>query len=119
MTPAELAERAANLALEKKARDILILDLHELTSATDRFVVATADSETQVKAVADHIVEQLRVEGQKAWHVEGLESRSWILLDYVDVVIHVFHARTRDHYGLETLWGDAPATRVEDDAHIH
>jgi ribosome-associated protein len=119
LTPAELAERAAHLALEKKARDILILDLHELTSATDRFVVATADSETQVKAVADHILEKLREEGQKAWHVEGLESRRWVLLDFVDVVVHVFHGQTRDHYALETLWGDAPATRVDDDARIH
>jgi ribosome-associated protein len=119
LTPAELAERAARLALEKKARDILILDLHGLTSATDRFVVASADSQTQVKAVADHILAKLGEEGEKAWHVEGLEGRSWVLLDYVHVVIHVFHGETRDYYGLETLWGDAPATRVDDDARIH
>ncbi|MCA9752385.1 MAG: ribosome silencing factor [Gemmatimonadetes bacterium] len=119
MTPAELAERAARLALEKKARDILILDLTGLTSAADHFVLATADSETQVKAVCDHIVEKLREEGQKAWHVEGLEGRRWVLVDFVDVVVHVFHAETRGYYSLETLWGDAPATRIDDDAHIH
>jgi ribosome-associated protein len=115
LTPADLAERIAQVALEKKARDILILDLHELTSATDRFVVMTADSDTQVKAVADHIVEKLKADGMRAWHVEGLEGRRWVLLDYVDVVVHVFYSETRNFYSLETLWGDAPAIRVQDD----
>ena len=114
LTSAQLAERVAQLALEKKARDILILDVHALTSATDRFVVMTADSDTQVKAVADHVVEALKDEGTRAWHVEGLEGRRWVLLDYVDVVVHVFLGETRNFYSLETLWGDAPATRVED-----
>ncbi|MGH2569833.1 MAG: ribosome silencing factor [bacterium] len=116
MTPKELALRAAHLALEKKARDILVLDLAKLTSAADHFVLLTADSETQVRAVAEHIVETLARDGAKAWHVEGLESRKWVLLDYVDVVVHVFYSRTRSFYSLETLWGDAPATRVDDDA---
>ncbi|MBZ0270242.1 ribosome silencing factor [bacterium] len=116
MTSTEIADRAAHLALEKKARDILILDLHDLTSASDRFVVCSADSETQVKAVADHVLAGLAKHGVKAWHVEGLESRRWVLLDYVDVVVHVFYSETRDFYALETLWGDAPATRVDDDA---
>lgn len=114
LTSAQIAERAAHLALEKKARDILILDLHELTSATDCFVVCSADSETQVKAVADHVLEGLAKNGVKVWHVEGLEGRRWVLLDYVDVVVHVFYSNTRDFYSLETLWGDAPATRVDD-----
>lgn len=115
MTPAQLAERIAHLALEKKARDILILDVHALTSATDRFVVMTADSDTQVKAIADHVMEKLKEEGVRSWHVEGLTGRTWVLLDYVDVVVHVFHGETRRFYSLETLWGDAPVTRVEDD----
>lgn len=111
-----LAERAAALALEKKAHDILILDLRKLTSATDRFVLCTGDSETQVKAIADHVAGKLAEEGAEAWHVEGQEGRRWVLLDYVDVVIHVFYSETRDFYSLETLWGDAPAVRVDDDA---
>lgn len=114
LTPAQIADRAAQLALEKKARDILILDLTDLTSAADRFVVCTAESETQVKAVADHVLDGLTKDGVKAWHVEGLEGRRWVLLDYVDVVVHVFYSDTRDFYALETLWGDAPATRVDD-----
>ena len=116
MKPDQLALRAAHLALEKKAHDVLILDLSDLTSAADHFVLLSADSETQVKAVAEHIVETLGKEGMKAWHVEGLESRKWVLIDYVDVVVHVFYGDTRGFYSLETLWGDAPATRVDDDA---
>lgn len=116
MESTQLAERVASLALEKKAHDIVLLDLRKLTSAADRFVVCTADSETQVKAVADHVLEELGKEGQKAWHVEGEQGRRWILLDYVDVVVHVFHGETRAFYSLETLWGDAPATRIDDDA---
>jgi ribosome-associated protein len=112
----KLATRAARLALEKKAHDILILDLRKLTSAADHFVVCTADSETQVKAIADHVSAKLSDAGSKAWHVEGLEGRRWILLDYVDVVVHVFYSQTREFYSLETLWGDAPATRIDDDA---
>jgi ribosome-associated protein len=112
----QLAEAAAHLALEKKATDILILDLRELTSAADRFVICSGDSETQVKAIADHVSEKLREKGSKVWHVEGLEGRRWVLLDFVDVVVHVFYSETRAYYGLENLWGDAPAKRVDDDA---
>ena len=116
MTSQQLADRAARLALEKKARDICILDLRELTSAVDWFVICTADSASQVRAVAEHVRETLIEEGSRAWHVEGLESRRWVLLDYVDVVVHVFYSATREHYALETLWGDAPLVRVDDDA---
>jgi len=115
LDPACLAERAASLALEKKARDILILDLARLTSAAERFVLCTADSETQVKAIADHVVEKLAEDGSRVWHTEGEQGRRWILLDFVDVVVHVFHSETREFYSLETLWGDAPAVRFDDD----
>ena len=116
MESTQLAERAARLALEKKAHDILILDLRKLTSAADCFVVCTADSDTQVKAIADHVSETLGAEGMKPWHIEGLEGRKWVLLDYVDVVVHVFYSETRDFYSLEALWGDAPSVRIDDDA---
>jgi ribosome-associated protein len=112
----QLAERAAYLALEKKAHDIVILDLRKLTSATDRFVVCSGDSENQVKAIADHVAEQLGREGLKPWHLEGLAGRRWVLIDFVDVVVHVFYSDTRAYYGLENLWGDAPAVRIDDDA---
>ena len=114
MKSAQLAERVAHLALEKKAHDILILDLRKLTTAADHFVICSADSETQVKAVADHVSKTLSEEGVKAWHVEGQQGRRWVLLDYVDVVVHVFYTETREFYALENLWGDAPVTRADD-----
>ena len=116
MESQQLAERAARIALEKKAHDICILDLRKLTSAVDWFVICSADSEIQVRAIADHLDATLGKEGQKAWHVEGQEGRRWVLLDYVDVVVHVFYSATREHYALESLWGDAPVVRVDDDA---
>ena len=116
MEAPQLAERAGYLALEKKARDVVIMDLSKLTGAADRFVLCTGDSETQVKAICDHIMEKLREEGAKPWHVEGQEGRRWMLLDFVDVVVHVFYSETRSFYSLETLWGDAPVTRLDDGA---
>lgn len=109
-----LAERAAQLALAKKAQDVLILDLRKLTSAVDWFVICSGDSETQVRAIAEHIRERLAQEESPVWHVEGEEGSKWILLDYVDVVVHVFYSATRELYALESLWGDAPVARVND-----
>ncbi len=109
-----LAERVAQLALAKKAQDVLILDLRKLTSAVDWFVICSGDSETQVRAIADHIREKLSQDGSPVWHVEGEEGSKWILLDYVDVVVHVFYSATRQLYALESLWGDAPVARVSD-----
>jgi ribosome-associated protein len=116
LTPQQLAERAASLALDKKAHDVVLLDLRKLTTAVDWFVILSADSETQVLAIADHIVESLGREGVRAWHVEGQESRRWVLVDFVDVVVHVFHERTREFYSLESLWGDARMTRFAEGA---
>lgn len=108
-----LARRIASLALEKKATDLLILDLRKLTSVCDYFVVASADSEPQIKAVVSHIRDQLAQEGQRPWHTEGMENKHWIVLDYVDVVVHVFREDTRKTYSLERLWADAPQLKVE------
>ena len=111
-----LARRAAAACLEKKATDAVLLDLRELEAVSDFFIVVSAASEVQVKAVADHVAERLREEkGAKPWHVEGLEGRRWVLLDYVDVVVHVFHEKTREYYLLERLWGDAKRIEIADD----
>jgi ribosome-associated protein len=107
----DAVRRAGELALERKAQDVVVLDLAGISSATDHFVIATGTSDIQVKAIADHILDELRGEGQKPNHVEGLETGRWVLMDYVDFVVHVFHPQARDFYQLETLWGDAP--RVE------
>jgi ribosome-associated protein len=102
-----LLRRAARAALAKKASDLVALDLRELGAVCDYFLLCSAASEIQVKAVAENVEEALRGEGLRPWHVEGLEGRHWVLLDYVEVVVHVFHARTREYYLLDRLWGDA------------
>jgi ribosome-associated protein len=109
-----LARTAARLTLNKRAEDVMILDLRELDGVCDFFVLATGSSEVQVRAIADGVEEGLRSDGLKPWHVEGYEARRWILLDYVDVVVHVFHAKAREYYLLDKLWGDARREIVAD-----
>ncbi len=106
--------KIARFALSRKAQDVTVMDLRKLTDMTDFFVVCSADSDVQVKAVADAIAEGTDKIGVSSWHSEGLTHRQWVLLDYVDVVVHVFHKEVRRFYGLEKLWGDAKIEVVED-----
>lgn len=108
----EIAEMAGAFALTKKAEDVLLLDLRKLSAAADYFVLVSATSDVQVKAVSDAVVEGLEKSGVPIWHVEGYANRRWVLIDLVDVVIHVFHHEARTFYGLDRLWGDAPAKRL-------
>ena len=103
----EILKSAAAVAVSKKARQPLALDLRELHGVCDYFLIVSAQSEVQVKAVAEAVEEHLRERGARPWHVEGLEGRRWVLLDYVEVVVHVFHEKTREYYMLDRLWGDA------------
>jgi ribosome-associated protein len=112
MTSHELARRIADLALDKKAYDIRILDLRKLSSVCDYFVVCSVDADVQAKAVVDHVAGELQEAGERYWHREGYTSLRWVLLDYVNVVVHVFVREVRDFYGLEDLWGDAPTEEV-------
>ena len=111
-----LALKLAELALTKKADDIKILDLRKITTIADFFVICTAHSEPQVKAVADAILEGAKKDGETVWHKEGTNMKSWVLLDFIDVVVHVFLKDTRSFYSLEKLWGDAEITEVTDEA---
>ena len=104
----EEVRRAAGLALERRAHGVMILDLRGISTATDYFVLASGTSDVQVKAIADHVVGDLKKQGVRPQHLEGLRGGRWVLLDYVDFVVHVFHPQARDFYQLETLWGDAP-----------
>lgn len=106
--PAEVA-RAADLALERKAVDPVLLDLHGVSGATDYFLVVSGNSDVHVRSIAEHIMEELGREGSKPDHVEGLRGGRWVLIDYIDFVVHVFHPSARSFYQLETLWGDAPS----------
>lgn len=96
------------MALERKAREIIVLDLRGISSATDWFVVASGTSDVHVKAIAEGVLDGLREHGESANHVEGLTGGRWVLLDYIDLVVHVFHPQARVFYQLENLWGDAP-----------
>lgn len=100
------------LILSKKGRDITILDLRGITDVADYFVLCSADSDTQVKAISDALVEGMKVQGHRPWHIEGYESLRWVLVDFVDVVVHVFQQEPRAFYGLERLWGDAPKIAI-------
>lgn len=118
MTVAELppsVRRAAELARELKARDVVGLDLRGISSATDFFLLASGRSDVQVRAIAEHVVEELKKEGTRPEHVEGLQGGRWVLVDYIDFVVHVFHPQARSFYQLESLWGDAPRWAAEEE----
>ena len=114
MESSQLANKIAELIFNKKGYDVKIIDLRKLTTITDYFVICTGDSDTQVKAIADEVDKQLRDEGIKSWHTEGYQALNWVLIDFVDVVVHVFKKETREFYNLEKLWGDAPSVDVVD-----
>jgi ribosome-associated protein len=100
---------------EKKAENITVVDLRGIDNAVcDYFVISNANSNTQVKAIADSVQhETLETLDDKAWSKEGLETSEWILMDYVNVVAHIFQTPVRDFYALEELWGDAKVTKIE------
>jgi ribosome-associated protein len=102
-----LLRLAAEAAASKKAVVMVGLDLSGLDGVADYFLICSGTSEPQVKAIAEAVEDQLRAAGAKPWHIEGREFRRWVLLDFVDVVVHVFHEKTREYYLLERLWGDA------------
>lgn len=104
----ELAHMAADAAGSKKADDVRILDLRSITSIADFFVICSGASTTQVDAIADGIEQALKKGGRHPSHVEGKAESTWILMDYGDVVVHIFEEQTRAFYALERLWNDAP-----------
>jgi ribosome-associated protein len=111
LAPAELGDeltRAVDLARDRKARDMMVLDLRGISSATDFFFILTGTSDIHVRGIAEHIMEELKKENVRPDHVEGLRGGRWVLIDYIDFVVHVFHPAAREFYQLERLWGDAP-----------
>ena len=112
----DLARLAARAASGKQGEDVLVLDVRELIGITDYFVIASGTSDRQVKTIAEEVERTLREEGSRPVRVEGEAASRWILLDFADFVVHVFHDRERDHYRLERLWIDAPRIGWEDGA---
>ena len=104
----EKAQLIVNAALERKAERPVALDMREVSSIADTFVLLTGRSDRQVRAVADGILERLRALGERPLGVEGMDEGRWVLLDLGDVIVHVFEPEVREHYDLERLWSDAP-----------
>lgn len=110
----ELCQAICKAASDKKARDIVTMDMRGLMSSTDNFVICSANTATQVRAIADNIEEELEKQEVFCDHKEGYREGEWVLLDYGDVVVHVFRQDSREYYALERLWGDAKLTVYED-----
>ncbi len=115
MTASKLANKITELALEKKGRQIVKIDIKDITDYADYFIVITGDSGLQIKAIVDHIEDELAKEGIKAYSKEGYEYQRWVLLDYVDVVVHVFNQQAREFYGIERLYADAKMEFITDE----
>lgn len=111
----ELAHKAGQIALSKNGFEIKILKLDDISSVCDYFVIASGDVDVHVKAIGHEILDQLTELGVKPYHKEGLEDGNWVLLDYIDVVVHIFRAPVRSFYALEKLWGDAPSEELNDE----
>ncbi|HIA73533.1 MAG TPA: ribosome silencing factor [Gemmatimonadetes bacterium] len=105
--PSEVT-RTLDLVLELKAHALVVIDLRGISTATDFFVLASGNSDVQVRAIAEHVVDELKLQGARPGHVEGMQGGRWVLLDYINFVVHVFHPEARTFYQLEDLWGDAP-----------
>ncbi|MDP6034259.1 MAG: ribosome silencing factor [Candidatus Marinimicrobia bacterium] len=112
ITSGDLASQIAQIALNMKGDQILSIDVKKLTSITDYFIICSAETDIQVKAIADSV---RRNTDHKPIRVEGYEQLNWILLDYIDVIVHIFRTTERNYYQIEKLWADAPTTEYSDD----
>ena len=109
------AQRISELMLDKKAVDIIMIDVRKITTLTDFFVVCTSESEPQTRAITDHINQKMKEEGVKSWHIEGYEHLDWVLIDFVHIVVHIFSKEAREFYEFERLWADGKITHVKDE----
>ncbi len=116
MTTQALTEKITQLALDKKATDITVMDLIGISDVADYFIILSGESDVHVKTLANHIERELKGEKIRAAHREGFNRLNWVLLDYIDVVVHIFRPETREYFALEKLWADAKITKVTDDA---
>lgn len=109
-----LIDIAGQTLADNKAEDVVVLDLRELTTLADYFVICNGLSDVHVKSLSRDVISAVKEQsGQKPWRKEGIEARRWVVLDYVNIVVHIFKRDAREHYGLEKMWSDAKLTRVE------
>ena len=109
------AQRISELMLEKKALDIKIIDVRNITTLTDFFVICTSESEPQSRAITDHVNVTMKTEGHAPWHTEGYQYLDWVLVDFVNIVVHIFSKTAREYYEFERLWADGTITEVQDE----
>jgi ribosome-associated protein len=107
---------AARAASDKKAHDIMVLDMRDVLVITDYFIICSGNTDRQVKSIQEAVEEHLAAMGVKPVRREGIQHRRWVLLDYIDVVVHVFRQEEREYYEIERLWKDAPAVEWEEDS---
>jgi ribosome-associated protein len=105
------AKKVARFALDKKAFHVDLMDLRKITPVTDFFIICSGSTDVHVKAIADSVIENCKKDGISVYHVEGYESKRWVLIDLVEIVVHVFQPEVRGYYQLERLWGDAPTDK--------
>jgi ribosome-associated protein len=113
--PKTLARRCAELMLSKKAKDVVMLDIRGLTDISDFFVICSAESDTQLRAVADAVSDGMAKVGIKPWRSEGWQGGQWIIIDFVEVVCHILYKDAREFYKIERLWSDAKVEKLSDD----
>jgi ribosome-associated protein len=114
-----LAAHAVSAMADKKAKDITVIDLREVSNMADFFVIGTGESDLQVRAIANGVMDRIEEEcEEQPWKREGMNHLRWVLLDYVDVVVHVFLPSRRDHYRIERLWGEADRETVPEDGDV-
>jgi ribosome-associated protein len=109
----ERVQRAAQLCLDMKANDVVILNLAGVTDMTDYFVIASGTSDTHVRSIGEHVVAEMKKAGLNVHHTEGLQQGRWVLLDFFDFVVHIFHPTLRSFYQIERLWSDAETVALE------
>ena len=114
LEPKELAFQCVNAALDRKAEDLVILSVKAVSSFADYFVICSGNSDRQIQSLADHVEQKLKEAGVFPLGIEGERSVSWILMDYGDVIVHIFYKPVREFYDIEGLWSDAPRMAIEE-----
>jgi len=107
LEPTQLARAAVDIASDKKASDVLLLDIRDISTIADYFVICTGNNDRQIQAISDALNEELKKQGARLLYREGTAETGWILLDYGDIIVHIFSAKEREYYRLERLWSEA------------
>jgi len=113
LKPDKITKEITGLMIDKKAIDITLIDVRKITPLTDYFIICTSESDPQTRAIFNHIKDSLKEKDLKPWKTEGYEYLQWVIMDYIDFVIHIFNKETRSYYDFERLWADANITKIK------